>query len=195
MNIPLTEYKSDVILIRRYGGWVMPLEKRRLHQITFTLAIIGLLITIAGNFFDISITKKLCYLIGALILLITALMESNTFFTVLETILSIGAGVAFLPISFIWKSGIPISLGVLAATYFSFSGQLKDYLTWLSITGVLIVTWGYALTNPMLYVVGGAIVTVYSFCSFRRGETIALVFGILNSIFTLTALLEVLRIL
>lgn len=173
----------------------MNLKGRKLHQITFTLAIIGLLITIAGNFFDISVTKKLCYLVGALFLLVTALLEENTFFTILEIILSIGAAVAFLPISLIWKSGIPICLGTLAATYFSFTGQLKDYLTWLSVIGVLICTWGYALTNPMVYVLGGAVVTVYSFCSFRRGETIALAFGILNSVFTLTALLEILHIL
>lgn len=173
----------------------MRLAGRKLHQITFTLAIIGLLITIAGNFFDISITKKLCYLIGALMLLVTALLEENTFFIILEIILSVGAAIAFLPISFIWKSGVPICLGVLAATYFSFSGQLKDYLTWLSVIGVLICTFGYALTSPMIYVLGGAVVTVYSFCSFRRGETIALAFGVLNSVFTLTALLEILHIL
>jgi hypothetical protein len=86
----------------------------------------------------------------------------------------------------------------LNAEYYSLVREKKrrkiDYLAWLSVTGVLIVTWGYVLANLMLYVVGDAIVTVYSFCSFRRGETIALVFGILNSVFTLTALLEVLRI-
>ncbi|MGD9152755.1 MAG: hypothetical protein PVG30_03740 [Gammaproteobacteria bacterium] len=173
----------------------MNLKGRKLHQITFTLAIIGLVITIAGNFFDVSITKKLCYLIGALLLLVTALLEKNTFFTILEIILSIGAAIAFLPISHIWKSGVPICLGTLAATYFSFSGQLKDYLTWLSVIGVLICTWGYAVTNPIIYFCAGLIITVYSFCSFRRGETIALIFGILNSVFTLTALLEILHVL
>lgn len=173
----------------------MQLEQRKLHQITFTLAIIGLLITIAGNFFDISVTKKLCYFVGTIFLLTPAVLEKNTFFIVLETILMIGAAIAFFPLAFIWKSSIPVSLGIMAAIYFGFSGQLKDYLTWLSVAGILMGTWGYAVTNPIIYFCAGAIITVYSFCSFRRGETIALVFGILNSVFTLTALLEILRIL
>jgi hypothetical protein len=167
------------------------IKSHQLHQIAFSLAIIGLLIAITGNFLEISVAKKLCYLIGALILLVTALLEKNTFYIILEIILLIGAGIAFSPISFFWKSSITISLGILAAIYFSLSGQLKDYLTWLSIIGILIITWGYALTNPMLYAGGGAIITVYSFCAFRRGEKIALVFGILNFVFTITALLEV----
>lgn len=173
----------------------MQMEQNKLHRITFSLAIIGLLITIAGNFFPVSITKKLCYLIGALTLLASAALEENTFFSILEIIVSIGAGIAFFPLASEWKSGIPIGLGVIAATYFSFSGQLKDYLTWLSIAGVLTITWGYALTSPALYAVGGAVISVYSFCSFRRGEAIALIFGILNIAFTLTAALEVFKIL
>ena len=173
----------------------MNLENSRLHRITFSLVIIGLLITIAGNFFDVSVDKKLCYLIGTLFLLIPAILEKNTFFSILETILIIGTIIAFFPISFFWKSSIPISLGILAAVYFGVSGQLKDYLTWLSVAGILVGTWGYAVTTPIIYFSAGTIITTYSFCSFRRGETIALVFGILNSVFTLTALLEVLKIL
>lgn len=170
-------------------------HKLKLHQVTFTLAIIGLLVTIAGNFFDVSIPKKLCYLIGALFLLAPALLEKNVFYSILETILTIGAAVAFFPISFLWKSIIPIGLGVLAVVYFGISGQLKDHLTWLSVAGILLATWGYAVTNPLIYFTAGAVITTYSFCAYRRGETIALAFGILNSVFTLTALLEILKIL
>ena len=103
----------------------MRLEGRKLHQITFPSAIIGLLITIAGNFFDISVFKKLCYLIGTLFLLTPAILEKNTFFSILETILIIGAIIAFFPISFFWKSSIPISFGIFAAFYFGFTGNLK----------------------------------------------------------------------
>ncbi|MGD9107663.1 MAG: hypothetical protein PVI75_00630 [Gammaproteobacteria bacterium] len=173
----------------------MNLKGRKLHQITFTLAIIGLLVTIAGNFFDISITKKLCYFVGTVFLLTPAVLERNTFFIILEIILMIGTIIAFFPVAFIWKSSIPVGLGIIAAIYFGFSGQLKDYLTWLSVIGILVGTWGYAVTNPIIYFCAGTIITTYSFCSFRRGETIALVFGILNVIFTVTALLEILHVL
>ena len=160
----------------------------------YSLAILGLLITIAGNFFDISITKKLCYLIGALILLITALLEKNKFFSILEIILSIGAAIAFTDLSFFWKSSIPVSLGILAAIYLGVSGQLKDYLTWLSVFGVLLAAWGYAVTNPIIYLCAGAILATYSFCSFGRGERIALAFGALNSVFAVTAFLEIVKV-
>jgi hypothetical protein len=173
----------------------MNLENSRLHRITFSLAIIGLLVTIAGNFYSVSVDKKLCYLIGTLFLMVPAILEKNTFFSILETILMIGAITAFFPISLIWKSSILISLGILTAIYFGISGQLKDYLTWLSMAGIVIGTWGYAITTPIIYFSAGTIITTYSFYSFRRGETIALVFGILNSVFALTALLEVLKIL
>lgn len=167
----------------------------QLHRITFAMAIIGLLITIAGNFYHSNFKTEWCYLIGALILLVTALLEKNLFFSVLETILSVGAAIAFFHISPTLKTSVPIVLGILAAIYFSLNGELRDYLTWLSVIGVIIVTCGYALVNPAICMSGGAVVTTYSFCAYRRGETIALAFGILNSVFTVTALLEILKIL
>jgi len=173
----------------------MQTSAKRLHQVTFSLAIIGLLITIAGNFFHTTLDTELCYLIGALILLFTALLERNLFFSILEIILSIGAAIAFFQISDSLKIGVPIGLGILAAIYLGFKYQLKDYLAWLSVIGILIGTCGYALTNPMICMVGGAVITTYSFISFRRGEVIALAFGILNSVFTITALLEVVKVL
>jgi hypothetical protein len=162
--------------------------------VTFAIAIFGLLIAIAGNFLDISVAKKLCYLIGALVLGVSAALERNSFFTIFEIILSIGAAMAFFQLPTLWKAGIPISLGIAAAIYFGMRGKLNDYLTWLSVLSLLLGTWGYALTNPVIYCWAGAITMIYSFCAFNRGEKIALAFGILNAVFTITALLEVLQI-
>jgi hypothetical protein len=172
----------------------MKLKPNTLHRITFSMAVIGLIVTIAGNFLDISVAKKLCYLVGALVLLLSATLEKNTFFSILEVILSIGALTAFLPLSPLLKSLIPISLGVCAAIYFGVTGRLNDHLTWLSMASVLFGTWGYALTNSCLYFWAGAITAIYSFLSFKRGEKIALVFGVLNIVFALTALMEIYRI-
>lgn len=198
MNICLTDCIYDAILcVKDIKDIIMKIGKQDigLYQITFSMAIIGLIITIAGNFFDVSVAKKLCYLVGALILLAAALLEKNTYYTILETVLSIGAGIAFFPISFMWKSIIPVSLGVLAAAYLGATGKLKDHLTWLSVVGLLVATWGYAVTTHYIYFLAGAIITTYSFLAFRRGERIALAFGILNAVFTLTALLEILGVL
>ena len=50
----------------------MKQDTGKLHQLTFSLAIIGLLITISGNFYHNNSYTSLSYLIGALILLVLA---------------------------------------------------------------------------------------------------------------------------
>lgn len=133
-------------------------------------------------------------MVGAIFLFIPAALEKSIFFSILEAILIVGATMAFLPVSIVVKSVISIGLGVIAAIYFGISGQLRDYLTWLSVLGILLGTWGYAITNPILYFCAGATLTTYAFCSYRRGDKIALVFFILDSLFTLTAFLEIFKI-
>lgn len=159
-----------------------------LKRISFPLAVIGMLVTIAGNFFDISVTKKVCYLVGAVFLFVPALIDKDKVFTLLEAILIVGASIAFLHLSFFWKSVLPISLGAIAAIYLIISGEIKDRLMWLSAFGLLIGTWGYAVTNPILYFIAGSVLAIYAFC---RGNKLSIVFGSLNSVFAVTALLEI----
>lgn len=171
------------------------MEKNNLLKITFAIAIIGLSITIIGNFVEAPTTKKLYYLIGAAILLFGSLLDKNIFFTILQIVFTAGAAAAFLPLALFWKASIPIVLSILATIYFAFHGQFKDHLTWLSIASVVLGACGFAVSSPIMYFWAGAILSTYSFCAYARGDKLALIFGIFNIAFTLTALLSIYHVL
>lgn len=163
------------------------------HYVNIAIGVIGMLIACYGNLIHNAITQKWCYLIGAILLFISSILERQKFFIILQIIITAGAAIAFAPI-FPWqKAAVPISLSVIAIIYFIVSKQLKDPLTALGCLGIVLLAAGYAVTNPIIFFFGSFILMIYAFISYRRGVAIALIWAILNALFAATASLAVYR--
>lgn len=164
------------------------------HRLNIALSIIGMLVIIVGNLITDLAIQKACYLSGGICMLISASLERQLFFTVLQLIITIGALTAFIPLLPAVKAAIPLVCSVIAIFYLANKGLLKDRLSILGCVGLIVLAMGYAITHPVVYWIGAMILTVYSFIAYRRGVTIALLWGILNAVFVVTASVAVYRL-
>jgi len=164
------------------------------HYVNLAIGILGMLIIIAGNLVADLFIQKLCYLCGGMLLFISSLLERHTFFTILQVIIIAGTSIAFAPIDPLYKALLPITLSILAIIYFIKQGYLADRLTWFGCIGILFLAAGYAITHPVIFFLGAIGLTIYSFGVYRRGVAIGLLWGILNAIFALTALVAIYRL-
>lgn len=163
------------------------------HYFNLAIGIIGMLIATYGNLVHQLTTQKWCYLIGALLLFISSLLEKQKFFIALQIIIGAGAAVAFTTYPPLYKAAVPIILSIVAIIYFIATKQLKDPLTAFGCIGIALLAAGYAVTNPIIFFLGAFVLMLYSYGSFRRGVGIALLWAILNAIFSVTAAMAIYR--
>ena len=161
------------------------------HKINIAIGVFGMLIACYANFLVPSNLQKLSYLIAAILLFTSSILERQKFFIILQIIIIVGTAIAFTSFSTPLKALFPITLSVLAIIYFFLDGKLHDRLTLLGCLGIILLATGYAITNPIVYFLGSLVLMVYSFISYQRGVTIALVWAILNALFTVTSLVAV----
>lgn len=157
------------------------------HYINIALGVIGMLIIITGTLLTSLYPQKLCYLIGGLFLLASSILERQLFFTLLQIVISSGALIAFAPLAPFYKALLPISLSIIVIIYFIQAGMLTDPLNRLGCLGLIFLAIGYAITHPLVYFLGGLCLSFFSFAAFKRGIQLGLVWGILNTVFAVTA--------
>jgi len=162
---------------------------------TFSIGIgtIGMIGIIAGTFLQPTVTQKLCFLLGGLLMLVSSIIERHKFLTVLQIVTVSGASMAFTPFTVGQKMIVPIGLTVLSLIAFAVKGELKDRLTLLGSVGLGCLAVGYATSNPILYFLGGVFLAIYAFASYFKGVKIALLWAILNSVFSVTAGMAAIR--
>jgi len=163
------------------------------HRVNVAIGIVGMLLVIAGTLLPADLTQKLYYLLGAGLMLISATLERQRFFIILEIIIVAGTAVALTSLSGITKEAVPLLLSILALSYFAVRGELKDPLTLFGTIGLIVLAIGFAITNPIIYLVGGLLLAIYSYGSFRRGVKIAMIWAVLNAIFVVTSIVAVWR--
>jgi len=155
------------------------------------IGIFGLLLVIIGNLISVPVTQKILYLFGSIFLLTSSSLEKNKFFVLLQIVVLAGTLIAFAPVGDGIKAGVPIVLTAIIMVYFAIAGELKNRITILGCLGLLFLAAGYAILNPIVYFLGGAFLTAYSFIVYRQGVQIGLLFAVLNFIFTITSMVSI----
>lgn len=155
-----------------------------------SIGIIGLLCAITGTLIPVPefiFLQKFCYLIGSILLVTSSVLEKHRFFILQQLVVLIGTITAFMPVSPIIKAVILVTLSMIAIIYFAATGEFKERVTIVGCLGLLSLALGYAVSNPIVYLLGGVFLTIYSFIVYKKGATIGLLFGVLNFIFSITA--------
>lgn len=155
------------------------------------IGLVGMLIVIAGTLITPGVTQKVLYLVGALFMLTSAALEHQVFFVILQIIIVVGAAVALTHWSFWIKAIVPLVCSFAALIYFYYTKALHDHLTQVGCGGLIAIALGFANSSPIIYLIGGILLAIYGFWSFRRGVKIALLWAILNSIFAFTSLVAI----
>lgn len=156
---------------------------------SINIGVIGLLCAIVGNLYPGTMMQKYLYLAGGVLLMVSALLEKQEYFIALEVVVIVSALLAFLP-EYEWlKMGVPLLLSLFSVAYLYSRGLLNSALSLLGVAGLVFLGLGYATLNPVIYLLGGLVLTVYSAGSYFKGVRIALLWAILNAIFSFTALL------
>lgn len=159
-----------------------------------SIGVVGLLLTISGTLISVpefALTQKFFYLAGAILLTTSSLLAKHRFFILQQSVVLVGTMVAFVPVCQAIKAGVLIVLSIAAMIYFAVTGEFKERVTILGCLGLVFLALGYAVSHPIIYLLGGTFLTIYSFIVYKRGVTIGLLFGVLNFIFMITATIGV----
>lgn len=149
--------------------------------------------------------QKILFVIGVPVLGIIAYINKQKMFTVLQSVGTIGAMLAFFPtIPEVVRYVILIGAGLLGVAYlFKSKYYKKDKFGWLGTIGLLSIAAGLA-TSATLYPmwfsaflgVGGLTVAIYSTLNFFHYKVkIAIIWIVLNILFSANPILNLIKML
>ncbi|MBA2656872.1 MAG: hypothetical protein H0U70_07780 [Tatlockia sp.] len=130
---------------------------------------------------------QLYYVIGSSLLLITALHFKLIYFIALELIIIAGHGASFLHIGTTMQVAMPSLLTLQLLAFYFLSGQLNNIYLLVGIAGIALHSAGFAYANQWIFFFGSLLIAIYAFYAYFKGKKVALLWAILNSLFTLTA--------
>ena len=134
---------------------------------------------------------QIYYVIGAALLLTTAIYFKLIYFIALELILIAGHGAIFLGIGPVLQVVIPILLCVQLLIYYLLSGQLKNIYRLMGAIGIALLSIGFGYKSQWVFFFGSLLVAIYAIYQVYRGHKVALLWGILNMVFVLNAAFKI----
>lgn len=150
------------------------------------LGTVGALIILAG----LITAAEAFYVIGAFFLLATAIYFQLTYFIALEIILLSGHGASFFELGLVLQTVLPILLSIQLFFYYLVTGKaFQNIFRLIGIAGVCILSVGFAYSNEWMYLFGSLGVTIYAFYKVYKGVPIALIWGVLNLVFAISAII------
>lgn len=123
------------------------------------------------------------YVIGASLLLITALYFQLTFFIALELILIAGHGAILLGIGPVLQAVLPILLSIQFLAYYVLSGRLENVFRLIGIIGIALLSIGFADENQWIFFFGSLGIAIFAFYQVYEGYRAALLWALFNLIY------------
>ena len=154
--------------------------------------LVGILGAVANLYGLAQPSPQLYYVIGSCLLLVTAIYFRLTYFIALELILISGHGAILLGIGPVLQVVLPILLCAQLLIYYVMSGQLGHIFRLIGISGIALLSIGFAYENQWIFLFGSMEVAIFAFYQVYRGRYIALLWAILNTIFMLLATYQLL---
>ncbi len=151
---------------------------------TMIPGILGMLLIILALLCGPTQTQRYLFLLGAMGMTLMAILEHHKLFIGLQLVIVSGTLTAFLPAGELIKGSIPIlvSLPVLYILYTK--GFLDTGRRYLGALSLIILGVGYAAQHPLIYFLGGLLVSIFSLLELLSGFKPALIWLALNLIFT-----------
>lgn len=156
----------------------------------YTLAITGALVSLFGT---TQHPPQPYFVLGSLMLLMSAMHFRMPYFIALELILLAGHGAILLGIGAKLQLALPILLCFQLIVYMLFSGQLYNKFTLLATLAIALLSIGFAYNNQWVFFIGSSFIAIYAF-ALRKENSPALIWSGLNAGFSFVALLRILHV-
>ena len=127
--------------------------------------------------------KFLLYLIGTILMLITAVSKKSTYFILLETVLLAGFGSILFGFGRVLQIAIPLLLSSQVLIYYLLSNRFKDLNLMIGVFGIAILSCSFAVDGNLIYLLGSILISYYSYYLYKEGRELAWIWLILNIIF------------
>ncbi len=134
---------------------------------------------------------QLYYVIGSTLLLFTALHFRLIYFIALELIIIAGHGASLLHIGATLQIAMPLLLTLQLFAFYLLSGQLSNVFLLIGIAGIAFHSIGFTYVNQWIFFFGSISIAIYAFYVYFKGKKVALLWGILNSLFALTTVYKI----
>ncbi|KTC65091.1 Uncharacterised protein (plasmid) [Legionella adelaidensis] len=152
-------------------------------EVFFTL--IGIIGAITVLFGFSQPFAQIYYIVGASLLLFTALYFKLVYFIALELILIAGHGAILLGIGPIQQIILPSLLCLQLFVYYLLSNELKNIFRVIGVIGIALVSIGLSLTHIWVSLFGALSVAIYAGYEVHLGKSAAAIWFFLNLIFVL----------
>lgn len=151
----------------------------RIYEKYMILGIIGVLIILYGT------TKwppQPYYIVGCSALLATALHYNLFYYIALELILISGHAAVMLGDGPYIQIALPSLLSFQLLIFYLVYGKEKNLILLLGISGIALLSVGFAYNQQWIFLVGSTFIAIYSYYSAYRGRYPAYIWAILNTI-------------
>lgn len=156
------------------------------------LGLLGIIFSIIATQTPDPFTKQ-CFFLAAVIPLFTsACLMRHRLFLSLEGVLFMGVLLGFFSLSPWISGGLPIAASLILIGWFLKSGRIQSFNDWMGIISLVMLSVGFAIQAPFFYLVGALIGTFYSALEVRQKVYSAWIWVILNAVFALAVLIEML---
>ena len=151
---------------------------------SFWIAMGGLVLTLAGRWQKQPGWKQQHgYLWGAVLLLISAMLDQEPLLIVFEIVVVIGTSLAFVRWKKLLKSALTIGSGVLGLVVLFATDVPMDWHIIMGMIGLIIGATGFALINDRLQLTSSVLMTIYNAINIWLAVPAAIPFTILNGIY------------
>jgi hypothetical protein len=156
-----------------------------------TYIVLGVLGGCVGLYGLVMPTPQYAYILGSLLLLVTAVHFKLFYFIALELIISSGHAAILLGIGPNLQVALPVLLCFQLFVYYLITKQLKNIFILLGIAGIALLSIGFSFDNQWIFVVGGMGIASYAYYCVYKGFRPCLIWAILNTLFSLIAFIHI----
>ncbi len=154
---------------------------------TMVPGVIGMALTLLGLLLPIGFEQRVVFLLGALGPTLTAYLEYHKLFLVLQAVVVSGTLVAFFQLASYVKISIPFFIAIPVLLLLKKQAVLSTANDIFGAVSLLLLSAGYATQEMLFLFLGGFAVSIYSAIEWRKGFAPALIWLVLNVIFTTLA--------
>lgn len=162
-------------------------NKVYLNLVSIIIGVIGAIITFSGLFVSF---PQPYFVVGSFLLLLTAIYYRLYFFMALEIILISGHTAILINIGTILQVALPILLSFQLLFYYFFSGQSSDFSIFIGIFGIALISVGFSIQSQWIFLLGSLLIAMFAYFDLKRSNKVSLLWLILNLLFAITALLQ-----
>ena len=131
--------------------------------------------------------QRWIFLSGAAVMTGVAVAGRHKLFVGFQLVVLCGTLAAFAALPPAGKAAVPVLGAVPVVLWLFHAGVLKNAANVMGAAALALLAIGYATQHPMGFFLGGGLVTAFSLVEFRRGFKPAIIWALLNAMFTASA--------